>query len=234
MKKCIFALSIIILLCVKPTYAYASEEAVAGISTLLDNVNTDDVKASLGYMWCIERVNFRQEPNTQSYIYETLNKRTEVYIISKEKDWYKVKYNNTIGYIYSEYLTDKPLFTSNKNKWGIELMDNEIDLLAKIVYLESMGESDKGQQAVVEVVFNRMIHPEFPNTSLKDVLSQDNQFSTWDNRNNAKPTQKEYDNINYVLNGNTDILNKNTVYFGTSPHNDKLDVKIGEHYFCKY
>ncbi len=42
------------------------------------------------------------------------------------------------------------------NRWNISLTDEEIDLLAKIVWLEANGEPVEGQEAVVEVVLNRM------------------------------------------------------------------------------
>ena len=45
---------------------------------------------------------------------------------------------------------------SPENRWHITLSPDETELLARIVWLESQGEPVKGQQAVVEVVFNRM------------------------------------------------------------------------------
>ncbi len=120
-----------------------------------------------------------------------------------------------------------------KNRWNIELTDDEIDLLAKIVWIESRGESDKGQRAVVEVIFNRMIHWDFEG-SLCDVLSADGQFCSWPNRNEAEPTEKEYKNIKKVLDGKTEILGCNKVYFSTSPRNDMNPIHIGGHWFCEY
>ena len=118
------------------------------------------------------------------------------------------------------------------NRWDITLTSDEIDLLAKIVWLEARGESDLGKQAVVEVVFNRMIHEYFQG-SLYEVLSSRNQFSTWKNKNIAKPTDSEYDAINKVLNGKTNILPIDTVYFSTSPRNSNIVAHIGCHYFCR-
>ncbi|MDF0726315.1 cell wall hydrolase [Cytobacillus sp. S13-E01] len=40
----------------------------------------------------------------------------------------------------------------------------EKDLLARLVYAEAKGESYAGKVAVATVVFNRVAHPEFPNT----------------------------------------------------------------------
>ena len=56
-----------------------------------------------------------------------------------------------------------------ENRWNITLTQEEIDLLAKIVWLESQGEPTEGQEAVVEVVFNRMASEKYPDT-LYDVL----------------------------------------------------------------
>jgi spore germination cell wall hydrolase CwlJ-like protein len=120
-----------------------------------------------------------------------------------------------------------------ENRWDIELTKDEIELMAKILWVESRGESNKGQRAVVEVILNRMNHWAFEGT-VKEVLSMKGQFTSWKSRNSAEPTEKEYDNIQKVLNGETDITTLNTVYFSTSARNDKLVDHIGGHYFCEY
>ena len=119
------------------------------------------------------------------------------------------------------------------NRWGITLTEEEMELLARIVWLESNGEPVEGQGAVVEVVFNRMASDLFPDT-LYDVLSQRNpvQFSSWKNRGIAKPTDKEYQSIRQVLNGNTGILRNDTIYFSTKALTPRLDKRIGGHSFC--
>ena len=123
--------------------------------------------------------------------------------------------------------------TGAENRWNITLTQEEIDLLAKIVWLESQGEPTEGQEAVVEVVFNRMASEKYPDT-LYDVLSQGNptQFCSWKNRERANPTEKEYTSIHEVLNGNTHILRNDTLYFSTEPLTPILDQKIGGHSFC--
>ena len=122
---------------------------------------------------------------------------------------------------------------SPENRWHITLSPDETELLARIVWLESQGEPVKGQQAVVEVVFNRMRSDVYPDT-LYEVLSQKNpvQFCSFKNRDRAKPTQKEYDSIQQVLDGKTRILRDDTMYFSTFPLTEHAEVKIGGHYFC--
>ena len=115
-----------------------------------------------------------------------------------------------------------------ENRWHITLSPDETELLARIVWLESQGEPVKGQQAVVEVVFNRMRSDVYPDT-LYEVLSQKNpvQFCSFKNRDRAKPTQKEYDSIQQVLDGKTRILRDDTMYFSTFPLTEHVEVKIG-------
>lgn len=136
--------------------------------------------------------------------------------------------------IYEEKKKEVKEEKKTTNRWNITLTDTEIDLLAKIVWTEARGESDKGERAVVEVVFNRMIYPKEFSGTLYEVLSKKNQFQSWGLRNQAEPTDREYENIETVLNGESDILDFDTVYFSTSPRNDDITAHIGNHYFCKY
>ena len=113
------------------------------------------------------------------------------------------------------------------------MTQEEIDLLARIVWLEAQGEPVEGQQAVVEVVFNRMASELYPDT-LYEVLSQNNpvQFCSWKNRDRAVPTEKEHQSIEDVLTGKTAILRNDTMYFSTFPLTENVECKIGGHYFC--
>lgn len=120
-----------------------------------------------------------------------------------------------------------------QNRWNITLTQEETELLARIVWLEARGEPVEGQQAVVEVVFNRMASSLYPDT-LYGVLSQSNpvQFCSWKNREYAMPTEKEYQSIKDVLEGKTALLRNDTMYFSTFPLTDHVEQKIGGHYFC--
>ena len=141
-----------------------------------------------------------------------------------DKVGFERRYVTTVTAAYEEKVS---------NRWGIELTEDEIDLLAKIVWVEARGESEEGQRAVIEVIFNRMVSDLFPDT-LYDVLSQKKptQFSSWKLRDKARPTEKEYNSIYEVLNGNSNVLREDTLYFATKKLKSRLDVKIGDHYFC--
>jgi len=142
-------------------------------------------------------------------------------------------YNNETGAVEVQVNFGEADEALYENRWGIQLTDEEIDLLAKILWVEARGESEGGQQAVVEVIFNRMVSGDFPNT-LYDVLSQKKpvQFASWKLRDTAEPTEKEYASIYAVLEGNTNIVREDTVYFATKKLTRNLDIQIGGHYFC--
>lgn len=93
---------------------------------------------------------------------------------------------------------------------NIEMTEEELNELAAVVFLEAGNQSAEGQQAVVEVVFNRVLHSAFPDT-VHDVLHQGEgsdvpQFSTIYAVSTATPTQAQYDAINGALYGDTILL----------------------------
>lgn len=119
------------------------------------------------------------------------------------------------------------------NRWGISLTPTEVDLLSRIVMLEAGGESPLGQQAVTEVILNRMISPYYGG-SLEYVLSTKGQFTTWAKRYSAQatPTPQVIASVNAVLQGETHILPFETLYFSRKPQNRRIQIRIGRHTFC--
>ncbi len=83
------------------------------------------------------------------------------------------------------------------------------------------------------MIFNRMASEQYPDT-LYEVLSQGNpvQFSSWKNRDSAVPAEKEFQSIEDVLTGKTELLRNDTMYFSTFPLTEQVEKKIGGHYFC--
>lgn len=118
----------------------------------------------------------------------------------------------------------------------IDMTDEELDELAEILFLEAGNQSAEGQQAVVEVVLNRVLHSGFPDT-VHDVLHQGEgtsvpQFSTISLLGTATPTQAQYDAINEALYGDT-LTDPDVVFFSRSGENDRVWRKIGDHVFCR-
>lgn len=112
----------------------------------------------------------------------------------------------------------------------IYLSDEEVDLLARIIWLEARGECFEGQQAVAEVVFNRMLSDAFPDT-LYEVIYEKGQFSTAHRVKEATPGETQYRAIYEALTG-TNVLPVEVVFFATTPENDNVWGTIGGHTFC--
>lgn len=117
----------------------------------------------------------------------------------------------------------------------ITMTDEEREELAAIVFLEAGNQSAEGQQAVVEVIFNRVLHSGFPDT-IHDVLHEGEdtrvpQFSTVYGIDEATPSQAQYDAIDGALYGDT-ILPPDVVFFSRGGENDRVWGQIGDHVFC--
>jgi hypothetical protein len=96
--------------------------------------------------------------------------------------------------------------------YDYEFTMEEIVLMANVVYREARG-SFNGQVAVAEVIMNRVKSPAYPNT-IKGVLSQKNQFSTysWASSRTAEETNTDMINLCLkVLSGEYSYLNNTNV-----------------------
>lgn len=96
--------------------------------------------------------------------------------------------------------------------YDYEFTMEEIVLMANVVYREARG-SFNGQVAVAEVIMNRVKSPAYPNT-IKGVLSQKNQFSTysWASSRTAEETSTDMINLCLkVLSGEYSYLNNANV-----------------------
>ena len=104
-------------------------------------------------------------------------------------------------------------------------------LLEAILWAEANNQSFEGQKAVIEVIFNRVLSDEWPDT-IYDVLSQKGQFATWKSRNKVKPTEVQSDVIADVLRETTTVLpDTSYVYFDRKGRNGKNHVRIQDHVF---
>lgn len=181
-------------------------------------------------------VNLRTNPSIKSDIIKVLPRNTQVTKVAEFGDWSKIVYMvdkvndgyEEYGYIHSNYLNNEKL----TNRWNITLTPNEIALLEKIVWREAGNQSLIGQEAVAEVILNRMISEQFPD-DLYSVLSQRGQFASWEVRNVGTPTESVKKAVQEVLDGNTNILDNSYLYFsrgGHASHNGA--IRIEDHQFC--
>ena len=112
----------------------------------------------------------------------------------------------------------------------------EMDELAACVFLEAGAESPEGQQAVAEVVFNRVLSGSFPD-SVHAVLHDGEhtsipQFSTVYLLGSVRGGPEQYEAINRALYG-TPILDANVVFFSRVAENSQVWGRIGGHIFCR-
>lgn len=116
------------------------------------------------------------------------------------------------------------------------MSQEDCELIAKIVYLEARGEPLEGQQAVAEVILNRVAAGNFPD-SVKEVIFQGTdgngpvQFSTAIHLDEAAPTDKQYAAVGQALYGEP-ILPMDVVFFSTTGENGRTWGAIGGHIFC--
>ena len=112
----------------------------------------------------------------------------------------------------------------------LELTQDDIELLARMVWVEAQGEPEEGQQAVAEVVLNRLAADNFQDT-LKGVIYAEGQFRSTAFLEDAEPTQTQYEAVEQALNGPY-VLPKDVVFFATYAVNKNVWGKIGGHTFC--
>ena len=111
---------------------------------------------------------------------------------------------------------------------------DDIELLARLVWLEARGESDKGQQAVVQVVINRLDAGHWGDT-LHSVVFAAGQFSRAKSIPKVQPTDREYRNVQAVLEASEPCLPPWVMYFSSRGKHQwdgyKCYTKIGGHWF---
>ena len=106
----------------------------------------------------------------------------------------------------------------------------ERELLASIVWLEARGECFSGQQAVVEVILNRVHSGDFPD-SVAAVIYEAGQFESAAMVHTAEPGDVQYAAIDQALSG-PNVLPEGVVFFSAEAQNSKVWGNIGGHVFC--
>lgn len=119
---------------------------------------------------------------------------------------------------------------------GIALSDDEMYMLACLVWHEARGEPYEGQVAVAEVVLNRCLSASFPSTVSEVIFQrypgQGYQFSPAPYLYSAQPDETQYAAVRDALDGAELIVPTSTVFFSTEPYNSNIVAVIGNHYFC--
>lgn len=111
----------------------------------------------------------------------------------------------------------------------LDLSEADIDLLARLVWVEARGESMEGQQAVAEVVLNRMMSDRFANT-MSGVVNNEEQFVSQRLLRRAEPSQTQYEAIENAILGPY-ILPTDVFFYARWPNVSHVWGRIGGHCF---
>lgn len=128
------------------------------------------------------------------------------------------------------FLYSEPLPVRGEPRYDFQLTWEEMQLIAKVVWVEARGECNEGQQAVAEVVLNRLASDKFPD-NLRDVIYGENQFRSAEFLKDAQPYQLQYEMIENALYGPY-VLPEDVFYFATTAKTNKVWGQIGGHIFC--
>ena len=125
--------------------------------------------------------------------------------------------------------------TATPEDTGPALSRADTELLARLVWLEARGEPAEGQQAVAEVVLNRLAADNFPST-VREVIYEGygtsrQQFTPAGLIDTAEPTEEQHAAVERAASGER-ILPADVVYFSTEAENDRVWGQIGNHVFC--
>ena len=112
----------------------------------------------------------------------------------------------------------------------LELTEEEMDLIAKLICVEGGTEPFEGQQAIAEVILNRLAKGGFGET-IRGIIYAEGQFEAVRQLYLAKPTYSQYKAIENALYGPY-VLPEDVYYFAKFKMNNNVWGKIGSHYFC--
>ena len=126
------------------------------------------------------------------------------------------------------------------NNKTLYITEEDLNLMAKIVYAESKGEPQQGKVAVASVILNRVTDPKFPGT-IKGVIMQKNAFSCVVNGEiNVTPDEASYMAVYDAIKG-ADPTNEALFFYNPSIATcnwmknveKKKVINIGHHvFFC--
>lgn len=114
---------------------------------------------------------------------------------------------------------------------GVDLTEEERELIAKVIYLEARGECFEGQQAIAEIILNRFTSDDFQFNSIAGVILAPKQFRTSHLLSTAHPGEIQYKALDCALNCES-VIPKDVYFFASYRTNENVWGKIGGHIFC--
>ncbi len=112
----------------------------------------------------------------------------------------------------------------------VSLTEQERDLIASVIWVEARGEPFSGQQAIAEVILNRLSCGCFGET-VSQVIYGEGQFRSVPYLSEAAPEQAQYEALDAALYGEA-VVPDNVFYFSAGANNKSVWGTIGGHVFC--
>ena len=134
----------------------------------------------------------------------------------------EIKENDTSSNAQSE----NDIVETNKN----DINNDELMLLAKLIYLENGNNTDLAQLLTGNVVLNRVASSKYPNT-IKGVIYQKGQYSVASKISKTTPSDRAIKNAKRLLSGER-FCPKNVVYQSRFKQGSGVYKKINGEYFC--
>ena len=181
--------------------------------------------------WTNAKVNVRTEPNTDSEILTTFKYNTVIEYTNVNEEWVKIKYEDDFAYLNNKYISDTECAPLSPYVDLIDtLTDDEKYLIYQITFLEAGNQSMEGQRAVVEVILNRVLSDEYPDT-VEGVLSQSGQFTTWPYCNSKSHNEEQEEALQLVYEEEP-VLTLDYLMFSRGKFSwGRNYIKIGDHWF---
>lgn len=115
--------------------------------------------------------------------------------------------------------------------------ENDVYMLAQLIYGEARGESTKGKLAVANVVMNRVLSRGFPGNTIEAVIKAPNQFTGYSS--SIRPNSSCFSAAKQVLEKEVWVLPQDIYYFhsnkseGENWGSHRFYAKIGAHCFYR-
>lgn len=129
------------------------------------------------------------------------------------------------------FLYEMPVNSDEFRYGDMTLTEEDKELIAKLICVEGESEPFEGQQAIAEVILNRMAADNFPDTA-KGVIYAEGQFLAANHLYLAEPTHTQYEAVERAFNGPY-AVDGDVVFFSQYAVNDNVWGTIGSHVFCR-
>ena len=126
--------------------------------------------------------------------------------------------------------------TSAARKRSGDITEEEIRMIASLVVLEGRTQSDLGQRAIAQVVYNRM-HSGRHGDTVEEVIyrrgSGGYDFTTAERISSTLPTTRAMYNVRAIFEDGERVIPSYVMYFRVSRYHSSMVpyAKIGDHYF---